>query len=207
MALIKKNWQKDASKVATNAAIRAAGGLAACYAGNKWFSYKKKEDGTTTSETLQNLSGPGMVIAGVLGDLMFEDEKIRSFCQGVTVYGVARSLAVISPDGAATALGFEITNSKRGLGETDQNLFGVENGINALGTTQEAAEIAELSEGEETYNDTDGKTYNNDWAYLAENIEQADNITKTVSGVDEETAADLMGTDTEEEAALLMGMF
>ena len=44
-------------------------------------------------------------------------------------------------------------------------------------------------------------------AYVAENVDYADQITKpAVSGVDE-TAAELMGVDTQEEAALLMGMF
>ena len=97
-------------------------------------------------------------------------------------------------------------------------------GIAALGETTDSSaanmmgideDIKELSAGEQVYNDTDGKTYNNDWAYLAENIDQADQITRTVSGVDGEDdeqaasneAAELMGADSEEEAAILMGMF
>lgn len=204
---IKNNWQKDASNVALEAGIRAGGGLMACWATNKFFSYKKKADGTTTSETIQNLAGPGMVVLGVLGDLMLSDTKLRAFCQGVTVYGFSRSLAVISPDGMAEKLGMQISTSKQKT----------VNGIGALGETSEveeqdaalmgdAEDIKAIAAGEQTYNDTDGKTYNNDWAYLAENIDYADDITKTVSGVDSD-AANLMGTESNEEAALLMGMF
>ena len=82
------------------------------------------------------------------------------------------------------------------------------NGVGALGTTTTPPEFA-LAAGEKTVTDTDGKTYNNDWAYLAEHIDNADDITKTVSGVDNEAykAASLMGVSDAMAAANLMGIF
>lgn len=214
--LIKKNWQKDASNVAINAGIRVGGAFAASFAIHKWFGITK--DATTGKEkkTLYNIGGPLLLAAGVLGDMMIEEPKLRAFCQGLATYGGVHAAAVLSPDTLKNEWGIQ------GIGEEEEEDAALMSGVGALGFTTDstasnlmgdAEDIAELSAGQETYNDTDGKTYNNDWAYLAENIDQADNITKTVSGVEEEEAdpsseaAELMGADSEEEAAILMGMF
>ena len=214
--LIKKNWQKDASNVAINAGIRVGGAFAASFAIHKWFGITK--DATTGKEkkTLYNIGGPLLLAAGVLGDMMIEEPKLRAFCQGLAAYGGVHAAAVLSPDTLKDKWGIQ------GIGEEEEEDAALMSGVGALGFTTDstasnlmgdAEDIAELSAGQETYNDTDGKTYNNDWAYLAENIDQADNITKTVSGVEEEEAypsseaAELMGADSEEEAAILMGMF
>lgn len=198
MAFIKKNWQKDAANNGINAALRAAGAMGSAFAINKWFNDEQKK-------TLRNLAGPGMVVLGVLGDMVLEDQKLKALCQGITTYSLMHSVAVISPDAVAPAIGIN------GLaGTDDEDAAALMSGIGALGETsanEDEAEIRALAAGEQEYKDTDGKTYNNDWAYLAENIDNADKITKTVNGVDDESAAALMGVETDEEAALLMGMF
>lgn len=211
--LIKKNWQKDASDIAINAGLRAGGALVSAFVLNKFFSGEpkdgvSKELSANTAKTLHNIAGPIMLGLSVLGDMMFADPKIRAVCQGVTTYSALHSIAVIAPAvGEATGvsgLPTPIADSKlfsgigklgacKALGATDLNYTG-----------KYPEELA-LAAGQKTTVDSDGKTYNNDWAYLAENIDNADSITKTVNGVDEE-AAKLMGVEPS-EAAKLMGMF
>lgn len=213
---IKKNWQKDATDVAINSGIRVAGAFAASFAIHKWLGITKDPTTGKEKKTLYNIGGPLLLAAGVLGDMMIEEPKLRAFCQGLAAYGGVHAAAVLSPDTLKDKWGIQ------GIGEEEEEDAALMSGVGALGFTTDstasnlmgdAEDIAELSAGQETYNDTDGKTYNNDWAYLAENIDQADNITKTVSGVEEEEAdpsseaAELMGADSEEEAAILMGMF
>lgn len=216
--LIKKNWQKDASNVAINAGIRVGGAFAASFAIHKWFGITKDEKTGQEKKTLYNIGGPLLLAAGVLGDMMIEEPKIRAFCQGLAAYGGVHAAAVLSPDTLKDKWGIQ------GIAGEEEEDAALISGIGALGETYDSTDanmmgidedIKELSAGEQVYNDTDGKTYNNDWAYLAENIDQADQITRTVSGVEEEEttlspteeAAELMGADSEEEAALLMGMF
>lgn len=216
---IKKNWQKDATDVAINSGIRVAGAFAASFAIHKWLGITKDPTTGKEKKTLYNIGGPLLLAAGVLGDMMIEEPKIRAFCQGLAAYGGVHTAAVLSPDTLKEEWGIQ------GIaGEEEEEDAYLMSGIAALGETTDSSaanmmgideDIKELSAGEQVYNDTDGKTYNNDWAYLAENIDQADQITRTVSGVDGEDdeqaasneAAELMGADSEEEAAILMGMF
>ncbi len=199
---IKKNWQKDATNVLVEAAIRAGGGVATAFVTNKFFVPQKTEDGGV-SKTLHNIGGPLMLAAGVLGDMMLADNKFKAFFQGMSTYAALHSIAVISPDGIAPRIGIE------GLaGPDDAQLF---NGIgatatNELSTTTTPPELAEFAAGQQQIADTDGKTYNNDWAYLAENINNADQITRSVNGAESEAAA-LMGVTSDEEASKLMSMF
>lgn len=233
---LKKNWQKDAGDTAINAGLRIVGAGTSAFILNKFFNGEPR-DGVTdkkaasnTAITLRNIAGPGMLAIGVLGDMMLEDEKLRSLCQGITVYSALHSIAVVAPD-LSTSMGVAETTSQRqavsGLGE-------VKTGINALGTTTRVEnplgrlprhdrkpmalgatnenysgnypEELAMAAGQKTTVDTDGKTFNNDWAYLAANIDNADAITKSLGDADEE-AAQLMGVTTPAEAALLMGMF
>lgn len=199
---IRKNWQKDATSTLVKAGVRGAGAVVGAIATNKLFGEGK-------SKTLINIGGPVMLAVGVLGDMMLENGTLRAGFQGLTTYAMMHTIAVISPgeDGIANKL------SVAGLGvpETTAQMF---NGVaGALGETstdyngQTPAEFA-LANGEKAVVDSDGKTYFNDWAYLAENIDNAEQITKTVNGVNyAQQAADLMGVEDPAEAAKLMGIF
>lgn len=195
---IKKNWQKDSTDVLMKAGLRAGGGFAAAWIATKGpFKAVEKSE----SQTLHNIGGPLLLAVGVLGDMMLDDPKIRAVCQGVATYAALHSVAVISPGEQGLAAKIGISGLGSTEAEEDAELM---SGIAALGTTEETedeAAIKALAAGETKTDD------GNDWAYVAENVDYADQITKpAVSGVDE-TAAELMGVDTQEEAALLMGMF
>ena len=196
MAFIRKNWQKDAANVAINTAVRGVGAVGGAFLTNKLFGEGK-------SKTMQNIGGPLVLLAGTLGDMMFDDPKIRAAFQGVATYGALHTVAVIAPDSVGTEVGIS------GLDVT-KNPAAMFNGVGALGTTTTPPEFA-LAAGERTVTDTDGKTYNNDWAYLAEHIDDAEQITRTVNGVDDDDAAykaaSLMGVSDAMAAANLMGIF
>ena len=207
-SFIKKNWQKDATNVLVESAIRGVGGMGSAFVATKVFVQKKNDDGTENN-LLYNIGGPLLTAVGILGDMMLADPKFKAFFQGMSTYGIMRSAAVIGKGSFGDKIGL------RGIAEDEENAA-LMSGIGALGTTTATneysttatpPELAEFTAGQQTVNDTDGKTYNNDWAYLAQNIDNADQITRTVNGVEPESAAALMGVASEEEAALLMGMF
>lgn len=220
--LIKKNWQKDAGDNAVNAGLRAGGALVSAFVLNKFFSGEpkdgvSKEVSANTAKTLHNIAGPLFVGLGVIGDMMFADPKLRAVCQGVTTYSALHSIAVIAPAvGEATGvsgLPTPIDNAKlfSGIGRLGKlSRLGKLGACKALGATDlnytgKYPEELALAAGQKTTVDSDGRTYNNDWGYLAENIDNADKITQNVSGVAQE-AAKLMGVEAK-EAAKLMGMF
>lgn len=197
-SFIKKNWQKDATDVLIESAIRGAGGIGSAFVTKKVF--KKDEKGGAT--LLYNLGGPILTAVGVLGDMMLADPKFKAFFQGMSTYGIMHSVAVLAPT-AGEKMGIS------GLADAPEEEARYFNGVGALGTTTTEnyeADIKALTAGQPAVNDTDGKTYNNDWAYLAQNIDNAEQITKTVNGTPEDAAA-LFGVATNEEAALMMGMF
>lgn len=205
---IKKNWQKDATANLIQAGARVAGGTITAWGLQKFFG-PKKSDGTD-NKTMHNIGGPLMLALGVLGDMMLESPNLRAVCQGITTFAGLHSVAVISPapNGIAPKLGLA------GLAGMEEEAA-LMSSIGALGTTAATdensttanpPELTEFAAGQRQITDSDGKTYNNDWAYLAENIDNADQITRTVNGPDESAAA-LMGVETQQEAARLMGMF
>lgn len=207
-SFIKKNWQKDATNVLVESAIRGVGGMGSAFVATKVFVQKKNDDGTENN-LLYNIGGPLLTAVGILGDMMLADPKFKAFFQGMSTYGIMRSAAVIGKGSFGDEIGL------RGIAEDEEDAA-LMSGIGALGTTTATneysttatpPELAEFAAGQQTINDTDGKTYNNDWAYLAQNIDNANQITRTVNGVEPESAAALMGVESEEEAALLMGMF
>lgn len=219
---IKKNWQKDAGDIAIDAALRGVGAGGAAYILNTVFNGKPKQGAqSNTSATLRNIMGPVFLSVGVLGDMMLEDAKFRAVFQGIATYSMLHSVAVIAPNFAdnldinatahagnntgtaglgacksGVAIGRLPRHDRKPLGET------------TMAYTGNYPEELQLAAGQKTTVDTDGKTYNNDWTYLMQNIDKADQITKPLNGVSaDEEAAHLMGVTTEEEAALLMGMF
>ena len=205
---IKKNWQKDATANLIQSGARIAGGTVTAWGLQKFFG-PTKSDGTD-NKTMHNIGGPLMLALGVLGDMMLESPNLRAVCQGITTYAGLHSIAVISPapNGLAPKLGLA------GMGGAAEDAA-LMSGIGALGTstatdenstTANPPELTTFAAGQRQITDGDGKTYNNDWAYLAQNIDNADQITRTVNGPADEAAA-LMGVDTPQEAARLMGMF
>ena len=225
---IKKNWQKDAGNVAVNAGLRFVGAGAAAFTLTKLFSGEprdgqNKEQAEKTAKTMQNIGGPLLAALGLLGDMTLESKELRSICQGWTTYSALHALVVFVPSlsdhvgvngiptptqkldakllsgvNANKPLGVTITppptQTQKQLGET------------TMAYTGSNPEELNMYDKNKEVKDTDNKTYNNDWPYLLKNIEQADKITRTVAGVDDEAAA-LMGVASNEEAALLMGMF
>lgn len=237
MSMLKKNWQKDAGEIGLQAALRAGGAGVSAFILNKFFNGEPrdgadKKAASNTAITMRNIAGPVMLAVGVLGDMMMADDKVRAMFQGVATYSALHSVAVIAPD-LSKNIGVAESTSQRqavsGLGQLPQK-----SAINALGTTTKVSqqpigriprhdrqplgatnenyngnypEEFALAAGQKTVVDTDGKTFNNDWAYLAQNIDQADQISKTIGELDDEEAAKLMGVPTAEEAAQLLGMF
>lgn len=191
---IKKNWQKDASTVLISTGIRGGSAIATAWG-------CKKISDASKSTTVHNLVGPGFLLLGTLGDMMIENDYLKAACQGISTYGMLYTISTIASDSVAPAIGMN------GINDTAA-LF---SGVGALGETtsvdytgQSPEEFA-WANGQQVI-DSDGKTYNNDWNYLAENIDYADQITKSVNGVAEDAAA-LMGVPTEAEAQNLLGMF
>lgn len=238
---IKKNWQASAGQNALNAALRIGGGIGASALFAKVFTIKeeKNSDGTAKLDKdgkqvedrmLYNIGGPLMLIASVLGDMMIEDSSVRSICQGVATVAGIHSIAVIAgadgndPENIANKLGLHGfgdmsaeaklmgvrgvrgVNGCKGLGTTTT----YKSGVKALGATDVATQLKKLQGNNPTRYDR-GSDYNNDWEYLAKNVEVIDKISKTkeedkTPQTTEERAAALFGT-SDEEAALLMGMF
>lgn len=222
--LIRKNWQKDAGETAINAGMRFGGAISTAFIFNKWFSGEprdgqNKEKAAKTAQTMHNISGPLFLGLGVLGDMMAENEKLKSFFQGMATISALQSIAVIAPN-TTDSLALGDCKGVKGLRGpiADAHLLSGVGALNgrariarpALGATTAAftgSNPEELAWGAGSRTvDTDGKTYNNDWAYLASNIDNADKISQSVNGLNDEAAA-LMGVATNEEAALLMGMF
>lgn len=146
MALIRKNWQKDASNNGVKALSRVAG------AGVAAFILTKLTTGADTNAktTIKNISGPALTIAAVLGDMMFEDNKLRALCQGMYTYGALKSVAVIAPS-VAEPIGL------RGLGE-------ILNAPTTISTEETPEEIQSIEQGAQN----DG----NNWQQVAEYIEE-----------------------------------
>lgn len=225
---LKKNWQKDAGDTAVKAGLRVVGAGTSAFILNKWFNGEPrdgadKKAASNTAITKRNIAGPVMLAFGILGDMMLEDDKLRAVCQGITTYSALHSIAVVAPD-ISTSIGVAESTSQRQavsglgnavIGKTKVASIGrIPRKPNPLplGATNEnytghyPEELAMVA-GQKTTVDSDGKTYNNDWAYLAQNIDNADAISKTLGDTDDTEAANLMGVTSAEEAALLMGMF
>ena len=77
-SFIKKNWQKDATNVLVESAIRGVGGMGSAFVATKVFVQKKNEDGTENN-LLYNIGGPLLTAVGILGDMMLADPKFKAF--------------------------------------------------------------------------------------------------------------------------------
>lgn len=165
MAFLAKNWQKNASANGVRALCRVAGAGVTAYALNKLTSNTT----TNASTTIRNISGPAAVAIGVLGDLMLEDDKLRSVCQGMYTYGALKAVSVIAPS----------------VGETIglAGLNGIEPGImNGPTTETTTAEVPEELVAIEQGATSDGNDWNAVAEYVDENAEDAIEVSTELSG-------------------------
>lgn len=189
---MKKNWQKDAGTVLLATALRSVGVAGGAFIANKG-PFK-----ATASKTMHNIGGPLLVVAGTLGEMMLDDAKLRAVCQGISAYGAIHTVAVISPDTAAPALGIN------GLGQVPayNSMIGQLGATTATSTEETPAEIKSLMQGQTATDD------GNDWAKAFAQADQPDTIQFNGTPGSAEAITALMGTpDTPEGQARLMGMF
>lgn len=191
MAVMKKNWQKDAGTVLLATALRSVGVAGGAFIANKG-PFK-----ATASKTMHNIGGPLLVVAGTLGEMMLDDAKLRAVCQGISAYGAIHTVAVISPDTAAPALGIN------GLGQVPayNSMIGQLGATTATSTEETPAEIKSLMQGQTATDD------GNDWAKAFAQADQPDTIQFNGTPQTAAQATALMGVDNAEEATRLMGMF
>lgn len=164
MAFISKNWQKRATDNAVNALMRAGGAGAAA------FILKKttEDESTPLKKTLKNISSPLLTAISVLGDLMLEDEKLRSLCQGMYTFGILKTVSTIAP----------AVQESLGLAGVDVN--GIMNGIQFSNSNTTSALPPEIIEAQATA-EPQGKVFEQ----VAEYIEQGADDAVTVQGIAE----------------------
>ena len=93
MAFFEKNWQKKASDVAVQSAMRIVGAGVAAYATKKLT----EDESTDLKKTIKNISAPLITVAGVLGSMMIADPNIRCVCEGVATFGALKAVSVVAP--------------------------------------------------------------------------------------------------------------
>lgn len=171
MAFLKKNWQKSATDGAINAVMRIAGAGASAFVLKKLTS----DESTNLKKTIKNISSPLLTITAVLGDLMLEDEKLKSLCQGMYTFGALKSLAVVAPS-IGSPLGLS--------GISDEEITSIVNGVimNGTGASSNeqttAALPTEIAEIENV--NQDGKQLSE----VASYIEQGADDAVKIQGVD-----------------------
>lgn len=92
MALIKKNWRKDASNTAMQATMRVLG------AGITAVALQKLPDLFTSEnikQTVKNISAPLVSGALVAGDLLLDNPYLKAVCQGGYSFGFLKTASVI----------------------------------------------------------------------------------------------------------------
>lgn len=186
MALLKKNWQKRASDVAVNALMRAGG------AGLSAFALTKltEDESTNLKKTIKNISSPIITAVAVLGDMMFENENLRAFCQGVASYSFLKTVSILIPS-AAAPLGLNgIDDSQMPAimnGLPIMNGAQILNGTDEYTTADMPEEIAQISQGA----DQNGQVF----AQVADYIEQ---------GADDAIQVDTADSDVQGLAASML---
>lgn len=173
--MIKKNWQKSAGQNAVNALLRIGGAGVSAFVLNKLTS----DESTNLKKTLKNISGPVLTVAAVLGDLVFEDEKIRSLCQGMYTFGALKSASVVIPS-LSSPMGL------RGIDDEDMPAImqGVEI-INGLGSNEQTTDALPAEIAEITNADANGKVFSEVADYIDQGADAAINVSG-LSGEDDE---------------------
>lgn len=161
MAFIKKNWQKFASNNAVNGVMRVVG------AGASAFVLKKltEDESTNLKKTIKNLSAPALTIVGVLGDLMFEDEKLRSVCQGIYTFSALKAAAVVAPS-IGSYMGLQGVEPQIIMNGSEAPI--IMNGTDENTTSAEVEEIKEIENP-----NPDGETFKQVAEYIEEGADDA----------------------------------
>lgn len=184
--MIKKNWQKSAGQNAVNALLRVGGAGVSAFILNKLTS----DESTNLKKTLKNISGPVLTVAAVLGDLVFEDEKIRSLCQGMYTFGALKSASVVIPS----------LSSPMGLrGIDDEDMPAIMQGVeimNGLGSNEQTTDALPSEIAEITNPDANGQVFNQ----VADYIEQGADEAVNVSGIDDD---DENGNEIEDDPEIV----
>ena len=197
--MIKKNWQKNAGTNAVNALLRVAGAGTSAFILNKLTS----DESTNLKKTIKNISGPVVTVAAVLGDLVFEDEKIKSICQGMYTFGALKSLAVVAPS-VGTPLGLSGIEDD----EMPEIIQGVDPIINGLGSNEQTTDALPAEIAEITNADANGKIFSEVADYIDAGADSAINVsglsgdddeeeyteeTEYVNGIEDEDEEDMQG--------------
>lgn len=194
--MIKKNWQKSAGQNAVNALLRVGGAGVSAFVLNKLTS----DESTNLKKTLKNISGPVLTVAAVLGDLVFEDEKIRSLCQGMYTFGALKSASVVIPS----------LSSPMGLrGIDDEDMPAIMQGVeimNGLGSNEQTTDALPAEIAEITNADANGKVFSEVADYIDEGADAAINVSglsgddddeepyePIVNGIEDEDEEDMQG--------------
>jgi len=155
----KSNWQKSATDNSVKALMRVAG------AGTSAFILKKltEDESTNLKKTIKNIASPALTVLSLLGDLMLEDEKLRSLCQGMYTYSALKSLAVIAPS-VGTMMGL--------AGIDDAAVDSVINSIRLAGTAASSNELTTSAMPAEIANIVNPEKQGEQLVEVADYIEQ-----------------------------------
>lgn len=188
--MIKKNWQKSAGDNAINAACRIGG---AAVAGATLQKLQNLGD-SNVKTTIGNISAPVLTVAAVMGDLVFDDPRVRAICQGVYTMSALKSVTKI----------FKGSNEFLGLsGIDDAEMPLIMNGVilngeasNEMTTDALPTEIAEITDA-----DANGQVFNQVADYIDEGADDAINV----SGIDDDDDDDpeIVNGIEEEEAEMI----
>lgn len=187
--MIKKNWQKTAGDNAVKALLRVGGAGVSAFVLNKLTS----DESTNLKKTIKNISGPVLTVAAVLGDLVFEDEKLRSVCQGMYTFGALKSLAVVAPS-IGTPMGL--------AGIDDAQMPAIMAGVdimNGLGSNEQTTDALPAEIAEITDPDQNGKVFNEVADYIEQGADEAINVSglddgeEIVNGIEPEDEEEMQG--------------
>ena len=177
MAFIRKNWQKYAGANAVNALLRVGGAGISAVALNY---ISKAETGSGLKKTLANLSGPAFTIAGVMLDLIADNENIKAFAQGMYTFGALKTASKFVTVMGISGVDGEIMNGAEimnGLGENEEVVYVDEDGniVNGLS----ANDLPEELQDAQATADPAGKEF----AEVADYIEQGAESAVETSGI------------------------
>lgn len=187
--MIKKNWQKTAGDNAVKALLRVGGAGVSAFVLNKLTS----DESTNLKKTIKNISGPVLTVAAVLGDLVFEDEKLRSVCQGMYTFGALKSLAVVAPS-IGTPMGL--------AGIDDAEMPAIMAGVdimNGLGSNEQTTDALPAEIAEITNPDQNGKVFNEVADYIEQGADEAVNVSglddgeEIINGIEPEDEEEMQG--------------
>lgn len=178
--MLKKNWQKTAGDNAIDAVCRIGGAATA----GAVLQKLQNLGNSNVKTTVGNISGPVLTIAAVMGDLVFDNPKIRAICQGMYTMSALKSVTKIVK-GSGKYIGLS--------GIDDEDMPAIMDGviIDGLGSNEQTTSALPQEIAEITNADANGKVF----SQVADYIDQGADGAINVSGLDGEEYTE------EEEAA------